>query len=62
MFLKKFVIKFKNVQIKKFELRIKLIQLIQNKNEFIVDYLKQFSNLIKKLTNNNIDVKIITLT
>ena len=60
-FLKYYEIFVKNVQIRKFELKMQLIQLKQKNQKLIFDYIKRVSNISRKLFNDEIDVEIIIL-
>ena len=51
----------KNVQTRKFELKMQLIQLKQNDQKLIFDYIKRISNISRKLFNDEINVEMIIL-
>ena len=61
VFLFEYKIIVKNVQIKKFELKMKMFQFKQKNRKNIVDYFKRISKLIKKIIKNEINVEMITL-
>ena len=63
MFRSEYKVIVRNVQAKKFELRIKITQLDQEDRKSIIEYLKRISKLVCKITNNNdrINVGIIML-
>ena len=58
VFLKQYEITVKNIQTKKFEFWIKMIQLKQDNNETIAKYLKRTKNLIYLMINKNDQIKI----
>ena len=51
----------KNAQIRKFELKMQLIQLKQKNQKLIFDYIKRTSNISRKLSNDEIDVEMTIL-
>ena len=61
VFLFEYKIIVKDVQTKKFELKMKMFQFKQKHRENIADYFKRISKLIRKMIKNEINVEMITL-